>query len=112
MGIFSEFQSMTKLFQEAGKMELYEKIAELFNENETLKKEVSKLKKKLELKDSMEFDGNRDWYMMLDKDGNEKDGPFCPHCWDTEECLSRLKQSTVDPSFHRCHKCNYYVKRK
>jgi len=106
MGIFSEFQSMAALFQEAGKMELYEKIAKLFEENRALKEKVSELEKKLKLKESMVFEDRAYWI----KDGEKKDGPFCPHCWDADGLTIRLIDSPVTPGRKNCSKCKHFTK--
>jgi len=109
MGIFSEFQSMAKTFQEAGKMELYEKISKLLKENEALKEEVSKLEEKLKLKKSMIFENRAYW--IKDENGNIKDGPFCPTCWDSEELRMRLIEGTFDPVYKKCRKCKYFIRK-
>jgi len=83
MGILDDLKTMAMAFQEAGKMELYEKISKLLKEREALEKEVSKLKKKIEFKESMIFENRAYW--IKDKNGNVKDGPFCPTCWDSEK---------------------------
>lgn len=108
MGIFSEFQSVMKLFREAGKMELYEKISELLKENEVLKEKVSALEEKLKLKKSMIFENRAYW--IKDEEGNVEDGPFCPNCWDSEKLQMRIIESTLDPGLKRCSKCKYFLK--
>lgn len=105
MGIFSEFQSMMKLFQEAGKMELYEKISKLLKENEVLKEKISALKEKLKLKKSMIFE--EEVYWIKDENGNVKDEPFCPNCYDAEELTVHLITVEEDPRYKRCPKCYF-----
>jgi len=108
MGIFSEFQSVMKLFREAGKMELYEKISELLKENEVLKEKASALEEKLKLKKSMIFENRAYW--IKDEERNVEDGPFCPTCWDSEKLQMRIIESTLDPGLKRCSKCKYFLK--
>jgi len=83
-----------------------EKISKLLKENEALKEKVSELKKKLEFKESMVFEDRAYWI----KDGEKKDGPFCPHCLDGEGIKMRLIESTITPGRKNCSKCNYFTK--
>jgi len=98
MSVIGEIQSIAKILQRAGNIELYEKLLtvqeealELMEQNRNLREENSRLKGKLELKDSLMFKENA--YYSIDKKGNIKDGPFCSRCWDKDDKLVRMHKT-------------------
>lgn len=73
-------------------MQLREAVLELQEENQESKKEIGKLRKKLEVSKKLNFDGSV--YRM---EGKEKEGPFCQRCYDVDQNLVRLQ---VNPLGH------------
>ena len=72
-------------------------------ENLNLREENLDLKKKLTLRDEVEFDGTKYW--GKDKEG-KKSGPFCQKCKDVNEKLIRLQpDSNSGGSYWTCFNC-------
>ena len=72
MSLIEEIKSVAKIIHQAGNIELYEKILnlqgeilEIMNQNRKLKEEVSKLKQKLKIKNSLKFEDNN--YYIIDE---------------------------------------------
>lgn len=68
-------------------MELREAVLELQEENVTLKQRIRELENSLKLKGEMHFDGAVYWR----KENANREGPFCPQCFDIDEKLGRLQ---------------------
>ena len=86
-------------------------IADIQNEILDKDSRIGDLQKRLQIKDSVIWEKPYYWIM---KD-EEKTGPFCQHCYDTESKLIRLQGGGTDP--WRCQACkntvtdkNYVVK--
>jgi hypothetical protein len=62
--------------------------------------EIRDLRQKLELKEKVKW--VRPFYWVEDGDG--RDGPFCPQCYDSEHKLIRLQR--WDSSHWHCNTCN------
>ncbi len=77
---------------------------EIDKENERLHKENSKLKKELELKKTLFFD-EKEGYWEKDKKGKQKDGPFCPRCYESEGKKARLVPWRDGPQRKICIVC-------
>ncbi len=107
MAIFDILKTAAKVAQEAGKIELYGQILEVYEKLLDQQKQIAdlegsnkELRNILEVKGKIIPEGNLYW---LEKDG-VKDGPFCTRCWDSEERLLRLHKSPVSGRIH-CPKC-------
>lgn len=107
MAIFDELKSIGRTLQEAGKIELYgkileiqEKLLELQNQLLVLEAENKQLKEKLQFKESLIFENNAYWI----KKGDEKEGPYCSCCWDSNEKTIRM-QPAPNPAYFDCPKC-------
>jgi hypothetical protein len=99
MSILNDLQLIGKALQEAGKIELYQKLLaiqekdlEVQEENKKLRDEIEELKRVSSITGSLQFRENA-YYL-------EKDGPFCSCCWDKERKLLRMHESV-----HRHHIC-------
>lgn len=109
MSLFSELDSLRKLLSEAGKIELYDKIYEILQENldlqnqiRGLKQNISELENKLKIKESLIFENNMYFFIR----GNIKEGPFCSCCWDKDNKLIRLHKLTNSAGdFFICPNC-------
>ena len=115
MGIFNEFSSLAKILQEAGKIDLYQKVIELqgmtqevMEQNRILNEEIDTLKKKIEIRDSLDY--KDDSYYITDNEGNLIKGPFCSKCWDSEDRLVRLhkNESSDGKIYGWCPNCKNY----
>ena len=106
MGIFKELQLMAKTFQEAGKMELYQELVGLTEENVKLREEILELKTQLKRKEEIKF--MEDGYWKVDKEGNKLEGPFCPGCFASKQILALLAEFGSDTSTKRCTVCRKY----
>ena len=91
-------------------MELREASIELQEENFNLREEVRELKAKLEAKESLTFNGEV-YYRM---DGEDKEGPYCPGCYDSQSKLIRLhpQDSQVWGNESHCKICGKSHKRE
>jgi DNA-directed RNA polymerase subunit RPC12/RpoP len=114
MGLIEEIKSVAKLVQEAGKLELYEKLLKaqeealvLLQENRELKEEIKKLKEALTNQEQLLFENNMYW--LNKHDG--KEGPFCSRCWDINHKLVR-KHNWSDGDGYKCPACNTYIEIK
>ncbi len=65
---------------------------------------ISELRKQLELEASVVWE--KPYYWKIE--GDEKDGPFCQNCYDTEKKLIRLQEGGTNP--WRCQSCGKSVK--
>ncbi len=79
--------------------ELNKEIADIQQENLTLKKKVADLEDTLNTKESLTFEDHVYWSLKNGK----KDGPFCSKCWDVDKRLVRLR--TLQNSFRTCPNC-------
>ena len=108
MVIFDVLKTAAKVAQEAGKIELYGQILEVYEKLleqqkriDELETDNKRLRKESEVKGNLVSEGNVYW---LENDG-VKDGPFCTCCWDSEHKLLRLHRNSVSSKM-RCPKCN------
>ena len=114
MGFIGEMQAMGKVLQEAGRIDLYEKLLsasekmlELSEQNEALRRENYELKEKLKIKGSLVFKENM--YFLTKEDG-QQDGPFCSVCWQSDEKLVRLHSNDLGSIW--CAVCRAKEKRR
>ena len=83
---------------------LRESLVDLKSQHIDAKEYVLALEAQLADKNSLEFDGALYWKI----DGNEKDGPYCQNCYDTEQKLVRLQHGdTIFGNWH-CFACDQY----
>lgn len=66
--------------------QLYGENLKLKDENHELKKEIDRLKNVKSISSSLIHEDNH--YFI--KNGQDKDGPFCTKCWDSDNKLVRL----------------------
>ncbi len=108
MGLIEEVKQVADLLKKAGEMDLYRKLVDLQGEivnlsAEKLKteQENTELKKRLKLKQAMEFK-----FPYYYQDGDRY--PFCRHCWEAKEIAVHLNHPhTEDGKTHRhCHNCD------
>lgn len=112
MAIFDVLKTAAKIAQEAGKIDLYGQILEVYEkllEQQTkiltLEEENKDLRKRLNTKENLTYQNNAYWVIQDEK----KDGPFCSRCWDVQQNLVRIKQSINSSSFHTCPECKTQV---
>ena len=68
-------------------MELREAVINLQDENFELRNRIRKLEEELRIKGELKFSKTVYWL----HEGSEKDGPFCPRCYDIDQKLARLQ---------------------
>jgi len=109
MSVLSEVHLIGKALQEAGKIDLYQKLLailkrdlELQEENQKLKETIKHLSEELQTKGALRFDNNA--YFLMLKSG-QKEGPFCSACWDSKKTLVRLHDLG---DCECCPSCRYY----
>lgn len=78
--------------------ELQRRYVALSDENTTLKMQVQEYEDILYLARNLILDGKCYWLIT----GNIKQGPFCPHCYDTDGLLMRL---SGEPGERFCTLC-------
>lgn len=115
MGIVDNAKDIAKLVRDVGNMELYQKIidlqaeiVELSNEKYSVDKELSELKRSIDLEKSMVY--KKPFYM---RDGDDQ--PFCPICWETKNIATHLegaKYSQYAGKYYFCKHCTnkFYIK--
>jgi hypothetical protein len=116
MSIVADLQSIKDILKKTGDRKVYEKFLAIqekaldpLEENNNLKQEIEKLQKKLEIKDSIEFEENVYW--IKDKEGNVKEGPFCPKCYDDEKLLMHLVSYAMNSNIKKCPKCKFVIQK-
>ncbi len=99
MSIFDALKSTAKVLQEAGKIEQYQqildamaKLLEMQNRITELESENKDLEEKLRIKQNLAYENNAYWINKED----QKDGPFCPRCWDKDKALIRVPTYPTD----------------
>jgi len=108
MALFEELKSVAKVLQEAGKIDLYEKLLsiqqELLDMQEKLRlkdETIRELKEKVKLKGEVLFEKNSCWRKLSD---DTMDGPYCSGCWDDKRKLIHLNK-TIGTGLWRCPAC-------
>lgn len=84
--------------------QLYGENLKLKDENQTLKKQVDKLKDNQAISSNLVHEDNH--YFLLKKD-KDKDGPFCTKCWDSDNKLIRLHKinENYGQEYFQCPNC-------
>lgn len=93
MGVIDTLKDVAKLAQDLQNMPLYQQLLslqtevfDLYDENRRLKEEARLLREQLELRAKVSFENNFYWIV----DGEHKDGPYCPKCYDQEHTTRRM----------------------
>jgi len=86
-------------------MELREAVMELKDESHALRSKVRELEEALSERDSVSFEGAVYWRYLENEAGDptDRDGPFCPRCYDVDGKLVRMHG---DAQGWRCKHCN------
>lgn len=109
MSIFSDLQLVAKALQEAGKIELYQKlievqaiISQVQEENQNLRETAARLEEILKIKGTLKYEQNS-WF-ECDETGKKVAGPYCSRCWDLNKKLIHLHE-TASRGLFRCPEC-------
>ena len=93
MGVIDTLKDVAKLAQDVQNIPLYEQLLslqaevfDLYDENRNLKEERRQLREQLELRAKLSFENNFYWIV----DGDSKEGPFCPKCYDHDHATRRM----------------------
>jgi len=84
--------------------DLYRENIELKEENYNLKKRIDKFEDIADIKSRLIHENNH--YFV--KSGDDKDGPFCTKCWDSDSKLVRLHKGEEfnGQEHYSCPNCN------
>jgi hypothetical protein len=115
MAVFDELKNIAKVLQEAGKIELYEKILaiqqqllEMQEKIRTQGEEIRELENNFKIKGDIFFENNAYWFNK--KDGS-KEGPFCSGCWDSQSKQLIHLHSRMDlPDAWICPVCKIHIR--
>lgn len=113
MGIYNTAKEAIKdavsLAQQSDNIQLYKSVLDAYNaaielmsENADLREEIKKLKKEIELKETVHKRG--DAYYKMNDDGNEE-GPYCMNCWDSNHKLIHYRHLSGERYY--CHTCKF-----
>lgn len=117
MDILDSAKDMYSLIKKLGNQDLLEKMADLRDEIFSLREENRELKEKLSFRDdyNMVFEGTCYWNV---KDGETKDGPFCPTCWDKDRKAIRMHSGRIGTLYkgapdniYLCHVCKSTIRK-
>lgn len=112
MGVFEELKSIGRVLQEAGKIDLYQKILEVQSNLLEYQKEIADLKnqnielmEKLRMKGKLVYDSKEKAYFS--EEDSERNSPFCPNCWENDNRTIHLSKYIYhDSIIHwKCPKC-------
>jgi regulator of replication initiation timing len=87
-------------------MELREQAITLQEENMALRAKNRELEEALSVKESLKWDGSVYWRELPD---GEKEGPYCPRCYDVDDRLVRVHEGG---QYWFCNACTKYFKRR
>lgn len=100
------FSTVIDLIKKGSQMEaqaqiqkLQENYLELHAANLELKQELLELREKYSQQEQMIFE--EPFFFTID--GEDKDGPFCPRCWQKDSKKCRVV--ATPESYHGAHKC-------
>lgn len=113
MGIIDYLKDAAKLARELDKMDLYhhllsaqEEVIDLRSELLRGKEENLELNSKLSVKESLVFENGVYWIRKDPMTQDNSATPVCPTCWDTRQCLVRLRLiATSSNSSVNCQNC-------
>ena len=105
MGIYDGLKDAASILKEAGKIEQYRQILEVQEKLLEMQKRIADLEEQnkalhLQLETKGKLLHRNNMYYL----GDEKDGPYCTACWDSEHLLIRLHVHAVSNSAD-CPKC-------
>jgi hypothetical protein len=113
---FEDIKKIAKVLQEAGKIDLYEKLLEMKERAmemqdriETLSKENKKLKEIQHIECRLVLKDNHYW-LKLDHD--KLDGPHCTKCWDKDKQLIRVPVYGDNEYRFVCPSCKTEIRNK
>lgn len=113
MSVFPDFNEIKDLIKKGATLEAQEKIMELRvlivnlqQENISLKNENKALIEELDIKGKMQFDGSVYWLKHKNEANGNKDGPFCPACFDKDKKSIRLQHIKGDGYIEAYWSCN------
>ena len=113
MAVFDELKSIAQVLQEAGKIDLYEKILaiqqQLLEMQEKIRiqdTEIRDFKDKLKIKADLVFEKSAYW---IKKDDGSKEGPYCPTCWEKDNKVIHLLQQRPNWDIWGCNLCKAVV---
>ncbi len=109
MSTIDDFKGLYDLLQDTKRLDLWDKITGLREENLSLREELLATKGRLsELEDEQEIESQlvfeNNCYMRRMKDGTAE-GPFCCRCWDTEKVLARMQRLWPDKPENQSVRC-------
>ena len=109
MGLVENVKDVVKLVQQLDNVDLMRKMLDVQNdsmrlaeENTHLRKEVERLENALRISGDMYYENNAYW---LKKSGEEKDGPYCPRCWDVDKQRVRMSPPGLIQEILHCAEC-------
>ena len=87
-------------------VELREILVELKEENIDLRERLGEMERAAKTKESLIFDHGVYWKV---EDNQQRNGPYCPPCYDSTGKLIRLKLNSESdiPSYYTCTICNF-----
>ena len=104
--MIGDLKDLFNILQKAGKIDEYQKILDLIDEQfknrqkiEELEKENKNLHEKQLIQENLEFKNNSYW-----KKSNG-DGPFCSRCWDKNKLLIRIIPTFLAGNYADCPEC-------
>jgi len=94
-------------------MDMREQALELQEENIALKRQIKELEERLDVREKIVWDKEYQVYWLEQTGGEERDGPYCQHCWDADTRLIRIQRVhavTAGRSIKRwrCPACNNF----
>lgn len=112
MGWYEIFKDVLSMAQKADNVELVRQLLAMQKElqdmqqiNFGLTRENMKLKELLSVQNQMQYDSEHNYYLAI-TDSSQKDGPFCPKCWDKDRKQARLAKFGYDL---QCNVCRLVV---
>lgn len=115
MPSFEDIKKIATVLQEAGKLDLYEKLLEIKQQAMEMQEKIEKLSsenrnlsRNLNIKGNLELVDNHYWL----KDQGKLDGPYCTKCWDKEQLLIRVPTYNDNAYQFECPNCQTKIKNK
>jgi hypothetical protein len=112
MSIIDTVKEVAKVARQINNIELSRQIVllqtevlELHDENHRLRREVAALTERMQLRERLVFERNFYWIV----DDGERDGPYCPRCYDKEREPRRMLAMREGRSFG-CPTCILVLK--
>lgn len=117
MGLIDEATGLAKTAVELAKaqgtkdllailIDLQIKTLELTADNRELRRELADVKEKLEFQGSLQYRDNLYW---TGPGNSEREGPYCPTCWDSKKLALRMERRPVNSTVW-CQNCQHSIK--